>query len=148
MKENNIRLVWSSTADFSDGWQSQHELQTPDDPGAYANIIDIFYTFDEIVKDKTIDGRAINLSKARYSINISMPLFLGNNMDDIMSFLLAHYKRIEVYADWVPTMFRNRFCKNNKINLVTESFDYENFGSHVGNKIILMKLISEESFYL
>jgi hypothetical protein len=134
-------------ADFSDGWQSQHDPQMTDDPGSYANIIDIFYTFDEIIKDKTIDGHAINLSKARYSINISMPVFINNNMDDIMSFLLAHYKRIEVYADWVPDMFRTRFCKDNSINLVTESFDYENFSNHVANKIISMKLISEESFY-
>jgi hypothetical protein len=148
LRDNNIRLLWSSTAEFTDGWQSQHDLQTPDDPGAYANIIDIFYTFDEIVKDKTIDGHAINLSKARYLISISMPVFLGNRMNDIMEFLLAHYKRIEVYADWVPDMFRSIFCRDNRINLVTESFDYENFSSHVGNKIVTMKLISEESFYL
>lgn len=149
MRENNIRLRWGATPDPSlSAWeQSQHDYQLPGDPGAYANKIDIFYIFDEIIKDKTIDGRAINSSKARYSIKIEMPIFLGNRMRDIMDFLLAQYKRIEVYADYVPAMFRNRFNKDNTINLITESFDYDNFSSHVAKKVISMQLISEESLY-
>ena len=150
--QNNIRLLWSSDSEFTDGWHTQPDGQKPHDPGAYANIIDIFYSFDEIIKDKTIDGQAINLSKARYIINLSMPTFINetsmseNNINDVMRFLLAQYKRIEIHADYVPDIFKSKFCVGNTINLVTESFDYENFTDHVGNKIITMKLISEESY--
>jgi hypothetical protein len=150
--QNNIRLLWSSNPEFTNGWHTQPDPQKPHDPGAYANIIDVFYIFDEIIKDKTMEGNAINLSKARYVIDISIPTFINetsmseNNINDVINFLLAQYKRIEIHADWVPNTFKSKFCVGNTINLVTESFDYENFTDHVGNKIIIMKLISEESF--
>jgi hypothetical protein len=82
MRHNNIELQWSSYPDFSEFSTTKPALGIIDpnypeymDPGAFASVIDIDYEFEEIIKDKSIDGTALNFSKARYVIELTFPAF-------------------------------------------------------------------------
>jgi hypothetical protein len=173
MSRNNIELQWSSYPDFSEFSTSKPALGVVDtgypngDPGAYASVIDVDYEFEEIIKDKLLDGTALNFSKARYVVELTFPVFsdfrnipreniFNPSTGDIISgyrllidFLLKPYKRIHVYDYNIcmsSLMQKFRTDKQNTINLITESFNKDNFMDNVYNKILSVKLISEKSF--
>jgi len=144
---NNIELRWSSDPDFG----TYSTTLVSSDPGIYANILEVDYDFDEILKDQTLDGRAVNFSKARYSVEMSVPVFTDTfNVGlykTLISFLLAPYKRIFPVSGRFDSPLVADFTSDNEINLITDDKDKENFNSNSGKRILKIKLKSETNTY-
>lgn len=144
---NNIELRWSSDPTFA----TYGTTLSGADPGVYANILEADYEFDEVLNDVTQDGKAVNFSKARYVVEISIPVFTDTfNVGlykTLMSFMLAPYKRIFPVSGEFESPLVADFTSDNEINLVSESKDRENFNNNSGKRILKIKLKSETNTY-
>jgi hypothetical protein len=132
-------------------WSSDRTFATYSTEDIYANILEVDYDFDEVLKDKCQDGKAINYSKARYVVEMSVPVFdekfnvgLYNTM---VSFLLAPYKRIFPVSGKFNSPLVANFTSSNEINLISDSKDKENFNSMSSKRILKFKLIGETNTY-
>lgn len=144
---NNLELRWSSDSTFA----TYSTTLVGPDPGIYANRLEVDYEFNEVLKDETLDGRAVNFSKARYVVEISIPVFTDTfNVGlykTLMSFMLAPYKRIFPVSGRFESPLVADFTSDNEINLITDDKDKENFNNNSGKRILKVTLKGETNTY-
>jgi hypothetical protein len=132
-------------------YSSDRTFDTYSTSNIYANILEVDYDFDSVLKDRTQDGKMINYSKARYVVEMSVPVF-----DDtfnvglystMISFLLAPYKRIFPVSGKFNSPLVSGFSSSNEINLVSDDKDKENFNNTSAKRILKFKLFGETNSY-
>jgi hypothetical protein len=141
LKDANLEIRYSSDRTFA----------TFSTANIYSHILDVDYDFDAVLKDRCQDGKALNYSKARYVVEMSVPVFddtfnvgLYNTM---MSFLLAPYKRIFPVSGKFNSPLVASFTSSNEINLVSEDKDKEKFNNMSSKRILNFKLFGETNTY-